>query len=248
MSSDSTKLLPLAWDVRVEYGADGQHTGDYYCVSATFKGDAELEAMDSYRDRGLNPQRAFAHPAKCNRAACASRRAHCVHADNGRAYCAKCARKINEANPGLCSWPTSGPRSFVAILWAEDGSLLSGCLRRYVSSRWGLRADAESFVHTSTEVNALSGRKVLHKVVPSYLPPEIFPHCPGALAQALHGICFSCRKEVTMEDARRWRPPADETQDSPAQTKETARPEGCVQDADRARDAAGPEAPTQRPR
>jgi hypothetical protein len=41
---------------------------------------------------------------KCNRTACDAHGC-CVHTENGKLYCPRCARKINECNPGLVAFP-----------------------------------------------------------------------------------------------------------------------------------------------
>lgn len=43
---------------------------------------------------------------KCARTACtATRDVLCRHKETGAYYCPRCARKINEATPGLVEWP-----------------------------------------------------------------------------------------------------------------------------------------------
>lgn len=44
---------------------------------------------------------------KCRRTACQSDNAVCRHSQTGDMYCPRCARKINEHNPGLVAWPVN---------------------------------------------------------------------------------------------------------------------------------------------
>lgn len=50
-------------------------------------------------------------PTFCSRAACRQTPAPCKHTQTGDHYCVKCARKINEANPGLILIPTEYDRA-----------------------------------------------------------------------------------------------------------------------------------------
>jgi hypothetical protein len=68
------------------------------------------------------------------------------------------------------------------------------------SSRWALRSDAESYAATVTDL----GRTDV-SIVESNASPEILPHCPGSIAQAIGGKCFACGKVVTKADAQAWR-------------------------------------------
>lgn len=42
---------------------------------------------------------------KCARSACESQNACCRHTENSNLYCPRCARGINETNPGLVLFP-----------------------------------------------------------------------------------------------------------------------------------------------
>lgn len=81
-------------------------------------------------------------------------------------------------------------RSYIVVYTASG-------VGRTQSSRWGLRIDAENYAATITEL----GRSDV-SIVPSALPPEIFPHCKGSLSQAIGGKCFRCGKVLTPADAR----------------------------------------------
>jgi hypothetical protein len=95
-----------------------------------------------------------------------------------------------------------GTRSYYAKLVAEGRGLLLGGQRTVLSSRFQSRAHAAQYLAVAIEANAGEGRRATGTVEESPLLPEILAHCPGSQAQAIGGLCFACRKKVTMEDAR----------------------------------------------
>lgn len=89
--------------------------------------------------------------------------------------------------------------SYVAVIHAAPGKRLLGDEAVTRSSRFGRRADAEIYRVMCTEANG--PRASRSEIEESPQPPEIFPHCHYAPAQAIGGICSKCRQRVTAEDA-----------------------------------------------
>ncbi len=99
---------------------------------------------------------------------------------------------------------SSKTRSWVAEYWKVGYGMMIGGVKRSKSSRWGLRADAEDRLASVIDINASTGREVEGRVLASSNYPEIFPHCPGSLAQVIGGHCFVCKKKLTVADAREY--------------------------------------------
>lgn len=99
-------------------------------------------------------------------------------------------------------------KSYYASYESNDKSkCLIGGVYSSRSSRFGLKRDAERYL---AHVIGLNGPHCVGKIVPSYQPPEIFPHCPKAPAQSVGCLCFSCRQMITQADADNWTPPTED--------------------------------------
>lgn len=101
------KLPPHLWDVTLSITDKGERKKPSLQVLAHDEEEAcrigENEAADFIPWDEVHGSTAV--PAKCARKACGSNYAACKHTQSGYYYCPKCARKINEANPGLVKFP-----------------------------------------------------------------------------------------------------------------------------------------------
>jgi hypothetical protein len=88
--------------------------------------------------------------------------------------------------------------SYFVLAKAPPQKTLLGGVVRHESSRYGRREDAETRMQGIHEFN----EDAICEIVESDLFPEIFPHCEGAVPQAINGRCEFCRKVLTVEDAR----------------------------------------------
>lgn len=90
-------------------------------------------------------------------------------------------------------------RAVYRYVGPEGGYLLGGVLVGQ-SSRWGEKADAQTSLESTIEINGGPSRCV-GEVKFVHTMPEIFRHCPGHPAQVIGGVCFGCRKVLTWRDA-----------------------------------------------
>lgn len=92
--------------------------------------------------------------------------------------------------------------SFYARYRATGDGLLLGGVAASQTSRYARRTDAEQHLASVIELNR-GKAECVGEVLESALPPDIFPHCPGSIPQAVGGRCFRCGKTLTEEDAAR---------------------------------------------
>lgn len=78
------------------------------------------------------------------------------------------------------------------VVYVIDGRVLR-------SLRYGLEADAIRRLKVFEE----RGHKGV--IERSFLPPQVFPHCPGSGSAAIGSVCDLCGKILTVEDARKWK-------------------------------------------
>lgn len=78
------------------------------------------------------------------------------------------------------------------VIYESDGRIVR-------SSRYGLLADA------SRRLKQIEARGIKGGIIPSNLPPQIFPHCPNSGSAAIGAVCDLCGKILTEEDARQWK-------------------------------------------
>lgn len=96
---------------------------------ANVRADEGTVEQEQLRFAGLHQRWADDHPfvrvcevrvvevPKCNRTACdRSASLFLRHNDNGKLYCPRCARLINETNPGLIPWPNKDVIALFAAL------------------------------------------------------------------------------------------------------------------------------------
>lgn len=82
--------------------------------------------------------------------------------------------------------------SYVVVYVGSEGNLIK-------SLRYGLLADA------NRRLKNLEDRGLKGGIETSYLPPQIFPHCPNSGSTAIGSSCDLCGKILTVEDARIWK-------------------------------------------
>ena len=73
------------------------------------------------------------------------------------------------------------------------------------SSRWGLRTDAKHYAQ------GLPASYTNIDIIASTQWPEIFPHCPGSISQAIGGKCFTCGTVLTVAHAKAFQSPDTDT-------------------------------------
>lgn len=79
------------------------------------------------------------------------------------------------------------------VIYVVDGRVVR-------SLRYGLEADAIRRLKMFEERGHTSGI-----IETSFLPPQVFPHCPGSGSAAIGSVCDLCGKILTVEDARQWK-------------------------------------------
>ncbi len=90
--------------------------------------------------------------------------------------------------------------SFFAHYWTtQEGKLLLGGVKEGKSSRFDCQEDARDYLDNLLALQPIAQGVVLA----SGKHPEIFRHCPDSAPQAIGGKCFTCKKILTVADAKR---------------------------------------------